>query len=313
MRMFPIIPIWIMFIICLLLIIYIIKKNNKNIIQIIMVILIFIINLRIMIPSDNSMVMSNNLDVIFAIDNSISMNAEDYNGNNTRLYAVKRDCNYIVNRLNGARFSVITFNHKATIVTPFTKDNNMTVESIDVIQPINNTIARGSSLNSSHDLLLKSLQSSEKKDNKTRIVFFISDGEITDESTLNSFKDISKHIKNGAVLGYGTKQGGRMKSKSSYSETSEYLKDTSDYPYKDAISKIDENNLKQIAKDMNINYIHMDKQGRINNKLREINRLVNTSISSNDKSSYDDIYFIFVIPLLILLIIELGNYRRNII
>ena len=312
MRLFPIIPIWIMFIICLLLIIYIIKKNNKNIIQIIMVILIFIINLRIMIPSDNSMVMSNNLDVIFAIDNSISMNAEDYNGNNTRLYAVKKDCKYIINRLNGARFSVITFNHKANIVSPFTKDNNMVIESIDVIEPINNSIARGSSLNSSHDLLLKTLKSSEKKKNKIRIVFFISDGEITDDSTLNSFKDISNHIKNGAVLGYGTKQGGQMKSKSYYDEKEDYLKDETDYPYKIAISKIDENNLKQISKDMNISYIHMNKQSRINNKIREINKLVNTSISSNDKSGYDDIYFIFVIPLLVLLIIELGNYRRNI-
>lgn len=313
MRIFPIIPIWIMTIICLILL-FICTKGKRKIIQILMIILIFIINLRIMIPSNNSKVLANNLDVLFVIDNTISMNAEDYGSNNKeRLYAVKKDCNYIIKRLSGARFSLITFDNNARIVTPYTKDINITMESIDVMEPINESYAKGSSLNTPIDTIITSLKMSEKKTNRKRIIFFISDGEITDDSSLKSFSSISQYIDNGAVLGYGTTKGGYMKNKSPYSESDDYIMDYSDsnYDYGKAVSKLDEKNLKKIANDIGINYINMSKQSNINNKLKEIENLVNASFESDDKSTYDDTYYILVIPLLILLIVEFNQLWRK--
>ena len=52
MKMFPIIPIWLITIICISLIIYIIL-SKRNYIHIAIIIILFIINLRIMIPSNN--------------------------------------------------------------------------------------------------------------------------------------------------------------------------------------------------------------------------------------------------------------------
>ncbi len=311
MKLFPIIPIWIMLIICISLIIYIILFNKKNINQIIIIVLLFIINLRIMIPSNNSIILSNNLDVLFVIDNTISMNAEDYDGNKTRLSAVKKDCNYIIKKLNGARFSLITFNNKAKVVTPFTKDYNITTEAIDIITPIEELYAKGSSLNTPYDEIINSLKSSEKKDNRIRILFFISDGEITDESTLKSFKEIAKYINNGAVLGYGTTKGGYMKTKSKWSDNEEYIIDESNYKYEKAISKIDEKNLKNIADDIKIDYIHMEKQSNINNKLSEIEKTVKNGIASSDKSTYEDTYYYLLIPLLIVITLEFNKFRRK--
>ena len=311
MRIFPIIPIWIMIIICFLLALFIIKKNNRKIIQIIIVVLLFVINLRIMIPSNNSQILTNNLDILFVIDNTISMNAEDYEGNNTRLYAVKKDCKYIIKKLNGARFSLITFNNTAKVVTPYTKDTNVTIEAIDIIKPIDELYAKGSSLNTPFKTIISSLKSSQKKENKIRIIFFISDGEITDKSTLKSFHEISKYVDNGAIMGYGTKKGGYMKTKNYYSEDESYIMDYTNYKDEKAISKMDESNLKKIAKDINIDYINMKKQSNINNKLKEIEKFVNNDIEANDKSSYDDIYYIFVTPLLILLMIEFDQWRRK--
>ena len=310
MRLFPIIPIWLMLIICLIMIAIILKNNKKSIGQIIIVILLFLINLRIMIPSDESQTLANNLDVLFVIDSTISMNAEDYDGTNTRLSAIKKDCQYIVKRLNGARFSTITFDNNAKIVTPYTKDISTTIEAIDIINPINELYAKGSSLNTPLETIISSLKSSQNKKDRIRILFFISDGEITDESTLQSFTEISKYITNGAVLGYGTSKGGYMKTKNSFSEKEEYLMDYSN-SLKKAISKIDESNLKKIAKDINIDYIHMEKQSKINNKLTEIKNIINTKTESDDKSTYDDTYYIFIIPLLILLVIEFDKFRRK--
>ena len=76
MKLFPIIPIWIMLIICISLIIYIIIKK-RDLLQILIIILLFVINLRIMIPSNNSKTIKNDLDILFVIDNTISMNTLD--------------------------------------------------------------------------------------------------------------------------------------------------------------------------------------------------------------------------------------------
>lgn len=311
MKIYPIIPIYLILCFIIPLIIFIILKSNKKVLDLTLILLLFIINLRIMIPTNNSKIISNDLDVLFVIDNTISMNAEDYNGTKTRLSGIKKDCKYIINRLNGARFSIITFNNNARIIIPYTKDINITKESIDIIEPINELYAKGSTLNTPLENILISLKSSEKKDNRIRILFFISDGEVTNDSELESYKEIKDHITNGAVLGYGTSSGGYMKSTVENLYNDDYIVDYSGDNHGKALSKIDENNLKHIANDMNINYIKMDKQSNINSKIKEIENIITTNKESNDKSSYDDIYFIFIIPLLIILILEYKDIRRK--
>ena len=311
MKLFPIIPIWIMLIICISLIIYIIIKK-RDLLQILIIILLFIINLRIMIPSNNSKTIKNNLDVLFVIDNTISMNALDYNGSNTRLSGVKEACNYIIDELNGSRFSVITFDNTSRIVTPYTYDTNITREAISIMMPINELYAKGSSIDVSLDSIMYSLKNSKKKNDNNRIIFFISDGENTSNNSIKSFKSISKYISDGAVLGYGTKKGGYMKDESEYA-TNEYIMDYTDTNFGKAISKIDEKNLKEIANDMDVDYIHVTNSNDINSKIKQIKNKTKSTLESNDKSSYDDIYYIFVIPLLILLFIEFDRFRRRII
>ena len=311
MKLFPIIPIWIMLIICISLIIYIIIKK-RDLLQILIIILLFVINLRIMIPSNNSKTIKNNLDVLFVIDNTISMNALDYNGSNTRLSGVKEACNYIIDELNGSRFSVITFDNTSRIVTPYTYDTNITREAISIMTPINELYAKGSSIDVSLDSIMYSLKNSKKKNDNNRIIFFISDGENTSNNSIKSFKSISKYISDGAVLGYGTKKGGYMKDESEYA-TNEYIMDYTGTNFGKAISKIDEKNLKEIANDMDVDYIHVTNSNDINSKIKQIKNKTKSTLESNDKSSYDDIYYIFVIPLLILLFIEFDRFRRRII
>ena len=310
MKMFPIIPIWLITIICISLIIYIIL-SKRNYIHIAIIIILFIINLRIMIPSNNDKKVSNNLNVLFVIDNTISMNALDYNGSSKRLDGVKDDCKYIIDNLIGARFSVITSDNNSKIMIPFTYDSNITYESIEIISPINELYAKGTSLNTPFDNMLKVLQNNDNS-NRINVVFFISDGEITDSSKLRSFKKLSKYIDNGAVLGYGTTDGGYMKTNYQYSENNDYIKDYSSNSFQNAVSKIDEKNLKKISSDLNIDYIHMDKHRNIYNKINRIKKFADSGLIKSNKSSDDDIYFIFVLPLIILLYYDFYKFRRNI-
>ena len=49
-----------------------------------------------MIPNGKAKTIADNLDILFVIDTTISMIAEDYDNNETRLSAVKKDCEYII-------------------------------------------------------------------------------------------------------------------------------------------------------------------------------------------------------------------------
>ena len=64
---------------------------------------------------------------------------------------------------------------------------------------------------------------------------------------------------------------------------------------------------------MDVDYIHITNSNNINSKIKQIKNKTKSTLESNDKSSYDDIYYIFVIPLLILLFIEFDRFRRRIV
>lgn len=341
----PIIPIWLMFGICIILVIIIVydrrKKGNKvkssnaleqknrkkikdcninMIIELIIINLLFIINLRIMIPNGETNEINSNLNVMFVIDISVSMRALDYDGNKERFEGVINDCCYIVDELPGSKFSIITFGDTAQRIIPFTTDSDMVQAELKAIKLENDFYASGTSINLVNEELEKTLEKEKKRhdENSKFVLFFITDGEITKEGeNLESFSNIKQYVSNGAVLGYGTTTGGKMV----YSLYEDYADSKYRYLYYydenynmvTAISKIDEKNLRQIATDIDIDYIQMGKTDNINYKINDIKEQINEELSNEDKiASYKDIYYLFAIPLGILLMIKFIVIKRKI-
>lgn len=343
----PIIPIWLMTIICIILLILVIydkrKKENKvkksnnvssqkqnkmfkncnmnRILEFIIISLLFIINLRIMIPNGESKVITSDLNILFVIDTSVSMRALDYDGNKERFEGVINDCCYIVDELSGCKFSIITYGDTAQRLIPFTTDSDMVQAELKSIKLENDYYASGTSINLVNKELEKTLKKENERhnDNSKFVLFFITDGEITKEGEkLGSFSNIKKYVINGAVLGYGTTTGGKMIYSIYEDETdSEYrylYYYDEDYNMVTAVSKIDEKNLRQVATDIGIDYIHMKRTANIDYKIDDIRNLNNEALSNEDKIvSFKDIYYLFAIPLVILLIIKLVVIKRKII
>lgn len=335
----PIIPIWLMSIICIAIVIFILynkpvkdikttrqKKLHKKYIisssiKILIIILLFVINLRFMIPNGENMAIASDLSVLFVIDTSVSMRALDYDGNKERFEGVINDCCYIVDELSNSKFSIITFSDTAQKVIPFTNDTDMVQAELKAISLENDLYAKGSSMNIVKDTLEKSLiEEKERQNEDTKlIVFFITDGEITKEGeNLESFSNLSQYISDGAVMGYGTKDGGKMVN-STYSDQPNsdfyyiYYYDDSTYQKVTAISKIDENNLKKIASDLKIDYIQMSEKSNIDGKLKQIKNIESSSQGQEEKiNTYQDIYYYFAIPLVILLILDFIFKMRKI-
>ena len=310
----PIIPIWIMVVVVCLLMGLKRKGIVPNLRKLGILIILFLINLRIMIPDGNvnSSTMKNNISVVFVIDNTISMLARDYQGENERLKAVKADAAHIIEELYGAEFSVITFDNNAKTIMPFHRDADFANMTIEGIRPLDELYARGSSINVCKDVLLEQVTRKKEKSTGPLAVFFFSDGENNTEEKIGSFSEIASYVDCGAVLGYGTEKGGKMYVKDSYDGEESVLQDQSDYPWGDAISKIDEGNLKQLAGDMGIPYVNMSKQENVDDILKSIKKQAETLVEEGEETEgFKDTYYWFVLPLLLLLVVEFRVCMRQ--
>lgn len=306
----PIIPIWLMIIICIVMLVFKRKGVFPYIRQIVAAILLFMINLRIMVP-DGSVTYKQqelNTKVIFVVDSTISMLAQDYNGSEERLTGVKEDCKDIIDKLEGAKFEFISFDNEVYVLSPFSNDAQFAKNAVDSIYPIDQLYARGSSLNIWHDITLEKLKQARESDDGQVVLFFISDGENNAGDKLASFKDLSKYIDNGAVLGYGTKEGGIMQM-TRWDEV-ETIEDPEEWD-KPGISKIDENNLKKFASDLGVNYINMNSKKGIDSCINEILKNASTKDTDKKEIGYKDIYFVFLIPFLMLVIFEYIEIKRR--
>ena len=308
----PILPIWLMSIICVGLL-FLKRKGVWGFIrQIIIVILIFLINLRIMIPGEVENVgkQERDLYVLFVVDDTISMVAQDYNGSEERLTGVKETVCHIADELEGAKFGMISFHNTASRLAPFTDNTDHIKNVVNSIYPIGEIYAHGSSLNVPHDTMLTELNMAYQKADGAIAVFFISDGEITNDEKLRDFSDLKKYINGGAVLGFGTTQGGNMYLKEYYEDEPKLIEDPTVYPYAPAVSKIDEYNLNAISKALGIDYIHVTKPSDVDNEIEAVKRIAESSFAEFDDdrkkivNGATDIYYYFAIPLLAMLVLE---------
>ena len=303
-----------------------------------MTISIIVIAVRPMYLDPSAEIMTRNLDVAFVVDTTISMWAEDHKAQDlnqsdrnlqgsgtkstfiqTRMDGVKRDIYSIMNALPGSNFSLIKFDNGAEIMTPFTQDIDAVYDMVDNLSMPAYATARGSSLNTAHEALKAMLESAGLKDrNRKTIVFVFSDGETTDGSTLMNFSDLAGMIDEGAVLGYGTEQGGEM-----YYPGRGYVKNNS--TGNNALSCIDEESLRSVAKDLDLTYINETddslsfeslKGSSLGGKLRIIRMMSrDAALADGDRTGYEETYHYFAAftGLLLLIWLFLTIYRGGVV
>lgn len=308
----PIIPIWLMSIICIALLFLKRKGVWPYIRQIIMVLLLFVVNLGITVPNGKIDITTKktNAYVLLVVDKTISMIADDYDSGKTRMDGVKEQCYQIIDTLKGARIGVITFDNNPNLLTTFTDNTDYVKNTISVISTMDSYYARGSTLNVCRELMKSTLKRAHDKHDGKVVVFFISDGEITNGDKLKSFAECGEYVDMGAVLGYGTESGGKMYVMN-YEDKLEPLQDTSVYPYKDAISKIDEANLNSVATDLGVQYLHVTSDTDTGKMLNDIKKACSQEETEEKKEGRKGIYYYFTLPLILLFTYEIIEIKRK--
>lgn len=261
--------------------------------------LLILIGLRPTLPgNDSASAGNNNLDVLFVVDTTLSMLAEDYNSGDIRLNGVKSDIAAITRQLAGARFGLITFDNTAVLSVPFTTDTTAVVSAAEVLYPINSKYAAGTSLDVPIELAKNTLESAATKIGRVQVVFLMSDGEQTAQQDPSSFSELEVLVGAGSVLGYGTAGGGRIVKLDSFNKPAGYMQ-------WDAISKIDENNLRKIADDIGINYHHRQESDDASSLVSDIRPRIAQAASERSVDVRQEIYWVFATIFICLLLWEL--------
>lgn len=207
--------------------------------------------LRPGIPGGESETLATEVDVVFVVDTTASIVAEDWDGDEPRLDGVRADVEEIVAHYVGARYALVTFDADAVVRVPLTTDARALGTAMAVLRPEVTANSRGSSVGIAAPLLADTLRAAEELDpDRVRLVFYLGDGEQTAPVAVESFADSARWVDGGAVLGYGTPAGGRMLVTSLDDGPDEYIT----YQGQPALSVIDPENLRVIADDLGVDY-----------------------------------------------------------
>lgn len=224
-----------------------------------LVVLLILAALRPGLPGGHLTAATSNLNVFFVVDTTSSMVAEDFGRSEPRMQGVKADILAVAGELSGARYSVITFDSSAAVRMPLTVDSSALETVVSILGPQITDYSTGSSVTMAGKVLQDRLQAAkESHPERPRIVYYLGDGEQTSAQQPAPLGVESSLVDGGAVLGYGTPEGGKMRENTGWAEDgeSDYIKDRTGGETRDAVSKIDEDRLREIAGQLGIPYVH---------------------------------------------------------
>ena len=224
-----------------------------------LVVLLLLAALRPGVAGGSVRAAATDLNVFFVVDTTSSIAAEDYGNGSPRLDGVRKDIMAIAGELVGARFSLITFDSQAVVRMPLTTDASALDTLTGVLEPQVTVYSTGSSVTVARTVLNERLKAArDSHPERARIVYYLGDGEQTSGKAPEPMRVDASLVNGGAVLGYGTGQGGRMKEKANYSSAAgnDYIQDRSGGSAGDAVSRIDEDMLREIAAQLGVPYVH---------------------------------------------------------
>ena len=217
------------------------------------------------------------VQMFFVVDRTGSMAAEDWGPGPDLTPAPGFDPIPTVRRLDGVRFdvlslagdvaggsySVIGFASEAGTQLPLTGDRAAVRAWAETVTQEVTGSSTGTQPDRPLAILARVLEDAQRREPASiRLVFFMSDGEQTVEGELESFAPLAPLVDGGAVLGYGTAAGGQMRSfDGSYRPDAEYIADRAQSGEPPAVSRIDEANLRAIAEQLGVPYVHRPGSG----------------------------------------------------
>ena len=210
------------------------------------------------------------IDIVFAIDVSKSMLAEDVAPN--RLEKSKQIVSQIINQLGNDRIGIVAYAGSAFPVLPITTDYSV---SKMFLQSMNTTMV--SSQGTSLDDAIKLSSTYFDKGNKTsKLLILISDGEDHSEGATDAAAEANKNGMKIIAIGVGTEKGGPIPLKQN-GVVQSFKRDNNNEV---VITKLNQESLKEIAKATKGGYVS-------GNSTKEVLAYVKKALDNIQKTEFE--------------------------
>ena len=233
------------------------------------------------------------VDVIFCIDVSLSMDAQDIKP--SRIDKVKFEMSKIVNSLKGDRIGIVVFSGSNFLYLPLTMDydaSKLFIKSIDTSM----ISSRGTDIPNAIKTSVEALGNDETKQ---QIIFLFSDGEDHSNNTLENIAYLIEDKIDLHVIGVGSTKGSLIPIND---KENSFIKDSDGEL---VISKINSDFLRQIAQMNNGKNLRISKSEPVSENIIDIINLGEDSlISSFEFSDYEHKFQYPLAIAIILLIIS---------
>jgi Ca-activated chloride channel family protein len=247
------------------------------------------------------------VEVLVVVDRTRSMAALDYQ-DGPRVYGAQRDLADLAEALPGARFALLTYGTDVELELPFTSDATTFGTAVETLRLEGPFDGSGSLADRPLEAMREILERAEEQHpDRRRAVVYVGDGENTAESEQASFDGLEDLVDGGVVLGYGTEEGAKMPEADDLSTADGYIYDQD--RGEDAISRIDEDNLRTIADELGVAYAHRTEPGG----MRAIADDLEATYAADegaDAPAEHDLTWVFGLLLLGLVLLELRSWWR---
>jgi Ca-activated chloride channel family protein len=250
-------------------------------------------------PGSADSVSRKGIDVMVALDVSRSMLATDLSPN--RLEKAKQMIYRLMDQMPNDRIGLVLFAGKAYLQMPLTTDHNAAAIFVSSAGP-DAVPTQGTVIS---EALQLSSHMFNPKEQRFKTIVLISDGEDHDMDAMETAKDLSQQGIMICTIGVGSAEGAQI-----------YDPVTGDYK-KDAmgnvvISKLNEDELKQLASATNGKYVHFDNvEQAVSDLMQQLNQVEKKTFTDVSLLNYKTYYGWFAGAMFILLIAELLISERK--
>lgn len=241
-------------------------------------------------------------DVMIALDVSNSMKAEDLSPN--RLQRAKLAISKLIDKLEGDRIGIVVFGGEAYVQLPITTDYaaaKLFLETIDTdIIP-----TQGTAIGAAVRL---SMESFGQDVGKNKAIIVITDGENHEDDAVKAVEEAADRGISVNTIGMGSPSGSPIPVYRNGTQVG-FKKDKEGNT---VITKLNEQMLQELASTGNGAYVHAsNSETGLNAILDEVNKLEKKNYESKMYSDYDDKFYYFLAPALLLIILELLISERK--
>ena len=237
------------------------------------------------------------IDVYILLDVSLSMKAEDIKP--SRLDKAKHEISKLIQRLRGDRIGLVVFSGEAYVQFPLTTDYaaaNLFLNAVDV----SSVPQPGTAIGPAIELAIRSFP---EKDETKKAIVVITDGE-DHEGDLN--KIVESAVEKGILIyaiGLGSPGGAPIPIRDASGKQIGYKEDRQG---KSVITKLDEATLEEITRIGSGSYYRgTNNDDELDKIFRDLSKIEESEFGATKITNYEDRYYYFLIPAILLLILEL--------